>query len=56
VGGLALASSVAAGLIALLIPGKVRSGDIFIKREEMKESLSNPEDVLDSPITPVEDL
>lgn len=56
-GGLALVASVVAGLVALLIPSKVHSGDTFDKRQEMKESLSNPdEDALDTPITPIEDL
>lgn len=57
-GGLALIASVVAGLVALLIPSKVHSGDTFDKRQEMKESLSNPdnEDVLDTPITPIENL
>jgi len=56
VGGLAFAASVAAGLVALLIPNKNRVGDTFVKREEMQESIAGAEDADDTPITPVEDL
>ena len=56
VGGLAFAASVAAGLVALLIPSKSRVGDTFVKREEMKESLAAAEEADDTPITPVENL
>jgi hypothetical protein len=56
VGGLAFAASVAAGLVALLIPNRNRVGDTFVKREEMQESMTGAEDADDAPITPVDDL